>query len=72
MKQIFKTSEFSTEHWITGFSEKTYEASIKYAEEWAKRNNIELVAYFEQPIFGKSILVSYKKENKNAGNMVIS
>ena len=61
MKKITSISDFSYEHNIAHFSgKKNYEDAIKEAQEWATRNSKELVAYFEQSAFGKSILVSYK------------
>lgn len=63
MKQVKSPSDFDREDNIGYFSgKKTYEDSIKEANEWATRNGKILVAYFEQSAFGKSILVSYKRD----------
>ena len=60
MLQVSSPRRFASEHFINGFSGKNYEEAIKAAEEWATREKKELVAYFCQKAFGKSILVSYR------------
>lgn len=64
MLQVSSPNKFADDHFINGFSGKNYEEAIKAAEEWATRERKELVAYFCQKAFDKSILVSYK-ENEN-------
>ena len=61
MLQVSSLNDFSFNNLINGFSGKNYEEAIKAAEEWATREKKELVAYFCQKAFGKSILVSYKE-----------
>lgn len=62
MRKVNSPSQFNSEHFIGFFSgKKTYEDAIKEAKEWAERVKVELVSYFEQKAFGKSILVSYRR-----------
>lgn len=62
MIKVTSPSHFNTEHHIVYFTgKKTYDDAIKEAKEWAEQNKVELVAYFEQSAFGKSILVSYRR-----------
>lgn len=68
MIKVSSPSHFSTNDNIGYFSgKKNWEDAIKDANEWATRNKIILVAYFEQSAFSKSILVSYKR-NKDGDN----
>lgn len=55
--------DFPKGTFITWFSEKNYEQSILAAEQFGKAhpNMAELVCYYEQPAFKKSILVAYKR-----------
>lgn len=48
-------------NWFSG--KQNYEQAIKQAEDWAKDHptQVELVCYFEQRAWGRSILVAYKR-----------
>ena len=68
MIQVSNPNKFTGN--ITGFSGYNFTDACVKAEQWATRTNRELVAYYEQKAFGKSILVSYKEqanENWNTG-----
>lgn len=65
MLPISNPSKFPENCNIAFFSGKNIEDALRLAEEWSKRTGIEIVNYYPQRAFGKSILVSYKKENKN-------
>lgn len=58
MTQVFHTSQLNG-HFISGFSGKNYEMSIKLAQKFAERNKVTMVNYFEQELGHKSILVSF-------------
>lgn len=65
MNKVSKIIQFPEDGLIAAFTGKNYEEAIKLAHEWAQRNNKELTFYYEQIAFGKSILVSYRKEDKD-------
>ena len=65
MDKVASPSHFSPDHYIGNFNGKDFEDAIKRATEWSQRTGMTLVSYYEQIAFGKSILVSYKKENKD-------
>lgn len=66
MEKVAHINKLSGKY-ITGFSGKeTYADSMLLAQDFAKRNNVELLSYYEQEHGGKSILVGYNiKENDN-------
>lgn len=61
MRKVSSPSQFSDDHFIASFSGKNYEEAIKLAGEWSVRTGATLVSYYEQIAHGKSILVSYKR-----------
>lgn len=62
MTKVTSPSQFNSDHRIAYFTgKKSYDDAIKEANEWAERNKVELISYFEQSAFGKSILVSYRR-----------
>lgn len=61
MRKVSSPSHFPEDSYIASFSGKNYEEAIKLAGEWAQRNSIEMVSYYEPLAYGKSILVSYKR-----------
>lgn len=61
MRKVSSPSHFPEDSYIASFSGKNYEEAIKLAGEWAQRNAIEMLSYYEQIAHGKSILVSYKR-----------
>lgn len=62
MIKVSSPSEFSPGHFIAYFSgKKNFDDAIQMANEWSGRVGTTLVNYYEQPAFGKSILVSYIK-----------
>ena len=66
MNKVSSPSHFSPDHFIANFVGKDFEEAKQKSVEWSQRVGTELVSYYEQIAFGKSILVSYKKENKDA------
>lgn len=62
-----------TGKFIAGFSGTSYKHSVQLAEEWATRNNtaknqtvfVTLKDYYPQLHSGKSIIVSYNREENN-------
>jgi len=63
MNKLSSPSQFNPEYLIGYFTgKKDYDDALKEAGGWAERNKVELVAYFEQKAFGKSILVSYRSK----------
>lgn len=69
MNKVASPSQFSPDHHIANFNGKDYEDAIQRAVEWSQRVGTELISYYEQIAFGKSILVSYKKENKDENSL---
>lgn len=66
MIKVSSPSKFSSGHFIAYFSgKKTYADAIEEAKAWEGRTGNVLVNYFEQEAFGKSILVSYKRRDKD-------
>jgi hypothetical protein len=65
MRKVSSPSHFPEDSYIASFSGKNYEEAIKLAGEWSGRTGATLVSYYEQTAHGKSILVSYKKENED-------
>lgn len=65
MLPVASPSQFPEDGLITFFSGKNLDEAIAKAIEWAEMNKIEVHSYYPQRAFGKSILVSYKKENEN-------
>lgn len=66
MIKVSSPSEFSQGHFIAYFSgKKNFDDAIQMANEWSGRVGTTLVNYYEQPAFGKSILVSYIKEKED-------
>lgn len=61
MIQVSNPNQFPEDSHIASFTGKNYEEAIKLAGEWSQRNSIEIVLYYEQKASGKSILVSYKR-----------
>lgn len=61
MIQVSNPNQFPEDSHIASFTGKNYEEAIKLAGEWAQRNSIEMISYYQQIAFGKSILVSYKR-----------
>lgn len=65
MNKLSSPSLFNPDYRITYFTgKKNYDDALKEANEWAETNKVELVAYFEQKAFGKSILVSYRRKEQ--------
>jgi hypothetical protein len=64
MRKVSSPSHFPEGSYIASFSSKNYEEAIKLAGEWAQRNLIEMLSYYEQLDFRKSILVSYKRNDE--------
>lgn len=65
MIQVSNPNKFPEDSSIECFSGKSYEESIQLAKEWSTRNKVELISYYPQIAFGKSILVSYKRNEVN-------
>lgn len=66
MIQVSSPNKFPDGCHITFFTGKNIEDAIQLAKEWAEKNNIEAYSYYPQKAFGKSILVSYKRnEDEN-------
>lgn len=65
MLQVSSPSKFPEDCHIAFFSGKNIEDALRLAREWSSRTGIEILNYYPQRAFGKSILVSYKKENEN-------
>ena len=65
MRKVSKITQFHEDSLIASFTGKNYEEAIKLAGEWSQRTGAILLSYYEQVAFGKSILVSYKKEDGN-------
>ena len=65
MIQVSSPSKFPEDGLIAFFTGKNVEDAIALAEAWAKQDKVEITNYYPQRAFGKSILVSYKKENEN-------
>lgn len=61
MIQVSNPNQFPEDSHIASFTGKNYEEAIKLAGEWSQRNSIEMISYYQQIAFGKSILVSYKR-----------
>ena len=63
MYEVHSLRDFPPGSCITWFSEKTYDQSIQAAADFASRHQgrVELVCYFKQKAFKKSILVAYKR-----------
>lgn len=64
MRKVNSPSQFSDDHFIASFSGKNYEEAINLAQEWSGRDGTTLVSYYEQTAHGKSILVSYKRNDE--------
>lgn len=64
MRKVNSPSQFSDDHFIASFSGKNYEEAINLAQEWSGRDGATLVSYYEQTAHGKSILVSYKRNDE--------
>ena len=64
MRKVNSPSQFSDGHFIASFSGKNYEEAINLAQEWSGRDGTTLVSYYEQTAHGKSILVSYKRNDE--------
>lgn len=62
MNQVSSPNQFAEDSFIAYFSGKNYDDALKLAGEWSQRTGATLLSYYEQKAFGKSILVSYKKE----------
>ncbi len=67
MIEVPKISYFSPNHMITAFTGKNYDESIQKAQDWAVEHfgKVKLISYYKQKTWGRSILVSYSKENEN-------
>ena len=65
MIEVPKISYFSPNHFINAFTGKNYEESIQKAKEWALFSGVKLVAYYKQLAMGRSILVSYMRNEEN-------
>ena len=65
MRKVNSPSQFSDDHFIASFSGKNYEEAVKLAQEWSGRDGTTLVSYYEQTAHGKSIVVSYKRNEEN-------
>lgn len=67
MIEVPKISYFSPDHFIGAFTGKNYEESIQKAKDWALEQfgKVKLISYYKQKTFGRSILVSYQKENED-------
>ena len=63
MIRISRTSEFDRELPIAYFcGKKNFDEAIREAREWAEQNGLDLVKYYEQKTFGRTILVSYRRK----------
>lgn len=65
MIEVHKISYFSANHYINAFTGKKYDESIQKEKDWALEHlgKIELVSYYKQKTFGRSILVEYKRSD---------
>ena len=66
MLLVSNPNKFPEDGFITLFSGKSTEDAIQLAKDWSERVGTSLLTYYPQKAFGgKSILVSYKNEEKS-------
>lgn len=64
MIQVNKITQFPEDSYIASFTGKNYDEAKTLAHAWSQRTGATLISYYEQKAFGKSILVSYKRNEE--------